>query len=169
MSEKALAVQKSGQAPKKARHDGPEVMPAGEDREPTLRDIKHARKRAFLKAIAETGGNISASARCAGIHKDLHYYWKKKDPIYEQVYLQQHEKSTHHLEAIAIERATEGVAEPIFYQGEQVGERRYYSDRLLELLLKERKPSYRENNQQNVGIFGQDGAVKVEFNIPRPE
>jgi hypothetical protein len=42
---------------------------------------------------------------------------------------------------IAIERARDGVPVPVFYKGEQVGERRWYNDRLLMFILKHHMPS----------------------------
>ena len=40
----------------------------------------------------------------------------------------------------ALSRAINGVARPIFYQGEQVGERRYYDERLTQFMLRYRDP-----------------------------
>lgn len=48
-----------------------------------------------------------------------------------------------------LERAIEGSATPIFYRGEQVGERRRYDDRLAMFVLRMRDPerfaSWRED------------------------
>lgn len=41
---------------------------------------------------------------------------------------------------IAFERARDGVAEPVFYKGEQCGERRRYNDRLIMFLLRRYMP-----------------------------
>jgi hypothetical protein len=40
----------------------------------------------------------------------------------------------------AFERAVDGVEEPVFWKGEQVGTRRRYNDRLLMFLLRARDP-----------------------------
>ena len=40
----------------------------------------------------------------------------------------------------ALSRAVNGVAMPVFFQGEQIGERRYYNDRLTMFLLRYRDP-----------------------------
>ena len=40
----------------------------------------------------------------------------------------------------ALGRALHGVARPVFYQGEQIGERRYYDERLTQFLLRYRDP-----------------------------
>lgn len=41
----------------------------------------------------------------------------------------------------AFSRALNGVARPVFYQGEQVGERRYYDERLTMFILRYRDPA----------------------------
>jgi hypothetical protein len=43
------------------------------------------------------------------------------------------------VEEAAVERAKKGVARPIFYQGEQVGEWRYFDERLTMFLLRFRR------------------------------
>lgn len=50
------------------------------------------------------------------------------------------------LEQEAYRRAVEGVEEPVYQGGELVGTVRRYSDKLLEFLLRGRRPQvYREN------------------------
>ena len=44
------------------------------------------------------------------------------------------------LEQGAIERSVHGVARPIFYKGEKVGEYRHYDERLTMVLLRTRRP-----------------------------
>lgn len=46
----------------------------------------------------------------------------------------------HRLEAAALSRALNGVARPVFYRGEQVGEWREYDERLTMFLLRYRRP-----------------------------
>ena len=48
--------------------------------------------------------------------------------------------ATRHLTDTAFERAIHGVAQPVFYRGEQVGERRVFSERLTPFLLKHHDP-----------------------------
>lgn len=40
----------------------------------------------------------------------------------------------------ALSRAVHGVARPVFYQGEQIGERRYYDERVTQFILRRRDP-----------------------------
>lgn len=61
-----------------------------------------------------------------------------------------------------VRRAIEGVSEPVFNKdGEHVGDKVVYSDRLLALLAKARHPSYRDK----VEVTGADGGA-LEVNSP---
>lgn len=136
---------------------------------PSLGDVKHPKKIAFLKSLEAEGGSITAAAKAAEIARSTVYNWIEKDRTFAELYDQQLEKSTKALEAEAIRRAMKGFEEPVFYQGKQVSTIRKYSDNLLMFLLKRRDPAYRDNFVQNVGIWGADGNVNVQFNIPRPD
>jgi hypothetical protein len=48
--------------------------------------------------------------------------------------------SLHFIEAGVFQRSRRGVARPIFYKGEQVGEWRHYDERLTMFLLRTRRP-----------------------------
>ena len=56
------------------------------------------------------------------------------------------------LEEEAFRRAVEGDLQVVYYKGEEVGRRRVYSDQLLSLLLKGKKPQYRENTEINNNV-----------------
>ena len=47
--------------------------------------IRHPKKRAFLAAMANTA-NVLRAAEIAGIDRDNHYIWLKKDPDYAAAY-----------------------------------------------------------------------------------
>lgn len=58
-------------------------------------------------------------------------------------------------------RAVEGWNEPVFYQGEQVGEVRKYSDRLLELMARGLIPERdRENFKLDAKVQHDDAAIE---------
>lgn len=151
------------------RHDGAITVTdkAPEDCEPE--DIKNRKKRAVLQAILYTGGNLSKAIEVTGVARASHYKWMKHDPVYTAVYDKQYRRSITILETEAIRRAIDGVAEDVYHNGMVVGSKMKYSDNLLMFLMKQRDPSYRDNQPQtNVGIWGSDGNVNIEFNIPRP-
>jgi len=102
-------------------------------------NIRHPRKRAFLTAYAETG-NVTQAAETAGIHRDTHYAWLESDQGYPAAFATAGEAAADRLEAEARRRAVEGVEQPVWYHGMQVGSARRYSDRLLMFLLRGVRP-----------------------------
>jgi len=148
-----------------------ENLPSEEVEEPSydLQDIVNPKQYAFLVAIQQTGGNVTRACEAAEIGHRTHYDWLNRDPVYTQVYQKQFERSKDVLEARALERAADGIDDPVFYQGQVVGHRKVYSDNLLMFLLKSRDDKYKDKGggQGNVGVFG-GGDVKIQFNIPRP-
>jgi hypothetical protein len=131
-----------------------------------LSKLTNDRQISFLQEIVMTGGNIRKSAERAGISTRSHYDWLSQDD-YRSAFDAAYQRSTRMLEAEAIRRAT-GFERPLVYKGQVTGSITEHSDNLLMFLLKQRDPSYRDNNSQQVGIWGQDGKINVMFNIPRP-
>ena len=101
--------------------------------------IPRATRRTFLSWLAETGSVLRACER-AGVGRSSVYRWRAADPDFAADWAAAEAEAADRLEDEAMRRAMEGVAVPVFYKGEQVGERRQYSDRLLILLLKARRP-----------------------------
>ncbi len=124
--------------------------------------IRHPKKRTFLAAIANTA-NIVRAAEIAGIDRDNHYLWMKKDPEYAAAFEIAWKRGADVLEAEAVRRAYEGVIKPVFYGGKRAidvvqnpdgsikrdkdgkpvgipAAVREYSDPLLIFLLKGRNP-----------------------------
>ena len=125
---------------------------------------KHLKKEAFLAAYAEVG-NITQAAEIAGIDRNTHYFWMNTDPEYPARFRQAEEQACDRLEAEARRRAVQGVDEPVFYQGEQCGVVRKYSDTLLIFLLKGARPEkYRERVSQEISGVG-GGPVEIEVSF----
>jgi transposase-like protein len=104
------------------------------------------KQRLFLDAYAQNG-NITEAARIAGIHRQRVYDWQEKDAEFGLAFNIAQSMAGDALEAEAHRRAVEGVEEPVFQGGRQVGAVRRYSDTLLVLLLKATKPEkYRERH-----------------------
>jgi len=68
------------------------------------------------------------------------------------------------LHAEAQRRAVEGTEEPVFYEGQIVGHKLKYSDRLLEIMLKRHDPAFRDNLTVTGGIDIQVGVLAVTAN-----
>lgn len=112
--------------PRKYRHDGwtPE------------------RQRAFIDALAATGSVTAAAARINMSTEGAYYL--RRQPGAEQFaasWAAALDHGVQHLTDLAIDRATHGTPVPIFWKGEQVGERRRYNDRLLMFILKHHLPA----------------------------
>jgi hypothetical protein len=120
-----------------------------------LRIATDANKNRLLDAIATTG-NLKRACEQTGISAANHYSWLKRDPAYAAAYEDAAMEAADLLEAEAFRRGHDGVDEPIFYQGEECGTVRKYSDGLLTLLLKARRPTvFGDKIKQE--ITGKDG------------
>lgn len=130
-------------------------------------------KETFLAALAEDGIVLYAAER-AGIHRSTAYAWRASDPNFKERFDLAVEDSSDVLERALWNRAVYGVLKPLVSGGhivcrEEVLRDRNgdpimrngrpvlvpgepiliaeYSDRLGEVLLKGRKPAYRERQQ----------------------
>lgn len=117
------------------------------------RSASNISARAFLKAYAQTA-NITKAAEAAKIDRALHYRWLDKSEKYRAAFLEAERQAGDYLESVAVERATEGVLEPVFYQGRAVSAVRRYSDGVMMTLLRGFKP---KRFSQKTEISGPDG------------
>ena len=142
----------------------------------------------FLNAYIVTGSIAGAHQRSRKSRTN-HYYWLRDSEPYQEAYEDATKILLEELESELHRRATEGVHEPVVYQGQFMhaakrNERgqivmdangntvyetepmyiRRPSDVLLMFRLKKLDPSYRENSKVELGTA--DGAplsIKVEF------
>jgi hypothetical protein len=107
--------------------------------------ITPKKRAAFLRNLAEFG-NISLAAKAAGVLRRTPYDWRERDPVFAQEWDDALEQACDLLELEARRRALHGCDKPVFYQGEQCGVIREYSDTLAIVLLKAHRPDkFREN------------------------
>lgn len=129
------------------------------------------KQRAFLSAFAKTG-NVTLACIAARIVRQTHYNWLERLPKYKLAFQRAEDEAADYLEAEARRRATDGIDEPVIYQGEVMGQKveyndtpeknhfipltvKKYSDTLLIFLLKGARPQkYRENHRHEVGGLG---------------
>ena len=136
------------------------------------RFINDKTKNAFLNYYIERG-TISKAAQKAGLSRQAHYNWLKNDTNgrYHKAFEQAEKMAADLLEEEAFRRAVEGDLQVVYYKGEEVGRRRVYSDNLLSLLLKGKKPQYRENTEinNNVTIDMSDAISAMRERIKKGE
>lgn len=118
-------------------------------------------KGKFLAAYAKLG-NCSAAAEATGINRHHHKYWMAKSAEYREAFAAADDEATEALEKEARRRALEGREEPVYWNGQQVGTVRKYSDVLLIFLLKAKKPDiYREVSSKLTVNNSLQASVKV--------
>ena len=137
---------------------------------PDEEEVKVSRTSAFLKAIRETG-SVKAASEAAGVSRDLHYRRLRSDPAYKAAFEAALDDATQMLEDEAVRRATEGVKRVKYYQGVKCGTYLEYSDQLLALLLRARRPQkYRESSSVAVAAHAGEGAVtSIEIKFVSPD
>lgn len=109
----------------------------------------------FLEKLAETG-NVSQSAREAGIARPTVYEHKHDDPDFAAAWEDALEEAADGLRKEARRRAVTGWLEPVFYQGEERGYITRYSDTLLCRLLAAHCPEHKDKGTATINIGGQD-------------
>ena len=118
---------------------------------------KETKIKIFLENLA-MHGRVDLAAQNAG-YADTSFIRRlqRKDEEFATSFEEAMNTAMDNLEAEAIRRATDGVDEPVYYRGEEVGSINKKSDQLLMFLLKGNKSKYREkktdvNVNANVGI-----------------
>ncbi len=94
------------------------------------------RQRAFIEELADCGIVREAAAR---VGMSPHSAWalrrRAEGTAFGFAFEAALQAGARRLESVAFERAVEGVARPVFYQGQKVGEQRVYDNRLLLSLI----------------------------------
>ncbi len=121
----------------------------------TMRTQTAHLKAAFLTAFARYGNVMRACQESGAIRRRV-YDWRSTDERFGADFESARAEAVEHLENEAYRRAVEGVAEPVYQGGGQVGTVTKFSDSLLTLLLKANAPDkYRERS--SVEHTGKDG------------
>lgn len=109
-----------------------------------------ARDAKFFKALA-AGKPVEKACKLACYGRSTVYEWREQDPEFAKAWDEAVDAAVEAMEAEADRRALEGVDEPVFHNGEEVGSRKRYSDTLLIFRLKALRPEkYRERVDANV-------------------
>ena len=89
----------------------------------------------FILILLACTGNISLSAQSAGLSRQLVCHWRDTDRLFAESWAAAEAQFSDQLRYAAFQRGVEGRREPVFYQGQKIGERVLYSDPLLLYLL----------------------------------
>ncbi len=128
-------------------------------RQTRAKGLTPARWPRFLDALAATG-NVTWAAAAVGMTRAAALGLRARDETLARHWDDALEIATDALEAEARRRACEGWLEPVYYQGQRVGEVRKYSDRMLELLLKAQRPEKFKDRREHTGPDG--GPIRTE-------
>lgn len=117
---------------------------------------------AFFAAL-ENGHPIRTACKASGYSRTCVYEWRKNDTSFKELWGDAMTVAGDLLEEEADRRGRDGYDEPVFFQGEQCGAKRKYSDGLLLARLKAVRPEhYRERiampstTQQTVTVVIRD-------------
>ena len=116
-----------------------------------------AKEGEFLDELAETG-NVTKASELSGVARRTIYDWRAANEDFRARWETALDLGCDALEDEATRRAHDGVEEPVYYQGEVVGQVQRYSDTLLMFLLKGRRP---EKFKDRTELTGNDGAPIV--------
>ena len=97
---------------------------------------------AFVEALAETAC-VAEACRRVGMSESSAYRLRRRPcgAPFRRAWDAALDHAMHRLEQAVLSRALHGVARPVFYKGEQVGEWRYHDERLAMFLLRYRRPA----------------------------
>lgn len=107
----------------------------------------------FLELLANNGGIVQDAAKDLNISRTALYNKRNRETKFKEIWDEAVDRGIDLLEDEAKRRALNGTEEPIFYEGEMVGTKRYYSDYLTAFILKGHRPKYKERHE----ISGPDG------------
>jgi len=96
---------------------------------------------AFIEVLAETG-IVEEACRRVGMSDSAAYALRRlpRGAPFRRAWEAALDYALHQLEEEAVLRARHGVARPLFFKGEQVGEWRHFDERLTMFLLRSRRP-----------------------------
>lgn len=102
-------------------------------------------RETWLEAF-RAAGTVTGACKRTGIGRRTVYDWRQRHEDFAIAWADVEEETTERMEREAIRRGMEGVDEPVWHRGEEVGAVRKYSDTLLIFMLKARRPEkYRDN------------------------
>lgn len=106
----------------------------------------------FIDLIA-SGSTVVDACKGVGYGYTQAYEYRKQDEAFDAAWIDADEAAVQRMEKEADRRAVIGVEKPVWYQGQEVGTIREFSDTLLIFRLKAKRPDvYRDRAEVNVTI-----------------
>lgn len=120
-------------------------------------------RSAFLASMAKHG-NVTVSARAAGISRSTAYYAYKVDAEFAAAWDAAYLEACDLIEAEALRRATQGTHKGIYYKGERIATEVEYSDTLMLAMLKGHKPD-KYGDKVTIRMSPDQLAILARFNL----
>ena len=99
------------------------------------------KQRAFIAALAESGCIAEAAAAVGMTPKSAYRLRARPEAAtFRQAWAIALDFAVQRIAEAAVGRALHGTVRPVFFQGEQVGERRFFDERLAMFILRTRDP-----------------------------
>lgn len=118
---------------------------------------------AVLRCLRD-GRTPKEAALAAGVGRTTIFDWRAEDPEFAAAWSAAVEEGIDRLENEAYRRAVEGVERPVFQGGQCVGHTQEYSDNLLTLLLKGRRPNV-YNTERHLHAGGDGGPIHTKADV----
>ncbi|MEL6877669.1 MAG: hypothetical protein AAGL68_06175 [Pseudomonadota bacterium] len=99
------------------------------------------RQRAFIETLADTG-SVHAACKAVNMSQAGAYYLRRQPAAesFRAAWAAALDLGVQRIEDVAMDRALNGVDEPLYSYGKLVGTRKRYNDRLLMFMLRNRAP-----------------------------
>lgn len=119
---------------------------------------------ALVRELQTNCGDMLEACGAVGVSLIFVNQWRKDDPKVAERLLEAARVGEQGLISAAIRRGVHGVTEDIYYRGEVVGQRKMYSDGLLQTLLKAKVPEFGKDAE---GSGGTNVTVNIANVMPR--
>jgi len=107
----------------------------------------------FFKSLTEHG-IVTRAAEANGVHQRLVWRLHKENEQFRELFDEARKIGLRRCIDEAIRRGSEGWDEPVFFNGEQVGTKRKFSDRLLEFIIRANFERYRQAMDASISLDG---------------
>lgn len=116
----------------------------------------------FIRALRATGCNVSKACTMSGITKANADALKLRVQSFANAWDDTYEGVTDDLEEAGLKRAIEGVMEPVYWRGVEVGTKKVYSDAILTMMLQGRRSSVYKSRTANELSGPNGGPIQSE-------